>query len=592
AGAGGTALVTSRDPMEAVRIADRVISVANGRLVADQTVEDFARTRLRPRVAVRTPHAERLAALLRREFRASGVPVPSSTGAPAPLAVGVAAAGSSAPAAGPGPSTGGASPAVQAVPEVVLESGGRLSVYGAGCAEVGEIAHRHRLVLHELTREIGTTGDRRGPAPAGRADGRAAPRSDRDRPERGVPEPRGARGRGAARRAPLPAAPARPLRYEVLRWCGSRAMTTVALAGVLLTLVLAGILAHGGHEGATTHPRVLLGWAPMLPVPVSALVAGALGAAAVGQELRRPGLLPRVGGVRRCAPLSATIVVSTAVALAMSASAALPGAVVFPLLAGTVDGVTAAAAEAFVPALRAVVEGAGPAVGCAVLGPVLAAVFRSGVVGISGVLLLPPAVAALAPRITAVSSASGADVPRTERIADLVVALPFSGADLPGTPAAWFPAFAEILARVPGAGSVGWWPVSVLLLPVSLLLLRRVGTSVRRRRWEAPGPVAHGGRVTVPRAYGDHRDPGGDPGGRRGSGETPWAEPGERGERGERAEMGKEGEGAGGISGAGRSPGHVPVGGAPRGWTPGAETVGQGAESSAHAPPEEMSGLR
>ncbi|MBB0245996.1 ATP-binding cassette domain-containing protein, partial [Streptomyces alkaliphilus] len=60
--AGGTALVTSRDPLEAARVADGVISVADGRLVADQTAGDFARTRLRPRVAVRTPHAERLAA--------------------------------------------------------------------------------------------------------------------------------------------------------------------------------------------------------------------------------------------------------------------------------------------------------------------------------------------------------------------------------------------------------------------------------------------------------------------------------------------------------------------------------------------------
>jgi ABC-type multidrug transport system ATPase subunit len=60
---GGTVLFTTADPKEAARTADRVATLEHGTLVADQEAEDFARTRLRPRVAVRTPHAARLAAL-------------------------------------------------------------------------------------------------------------------------------------------------------------------------------------------------------------------------------------------------------------------------------------------------------------------------------------------------------------------------------------------------------------------------------------------------------------------------------------------------------------------------------------------------
>jgi ABC-type multidrug transport system ATPase subunit len=56
AGQGGTVLYTTCDPKEAARAADHVVTVDAGRLVSDQNVIDFSRTRLRPRVAVRTPH--------------------------------------------------------------------------------------------------------------------------------------------------------------------------------------------------------------------------------------------------------------------------------------------------------------------------------------------------------------------------------------------------------------------------------------------------------------------------------------------------------------------------------------------------------
>ncbi|MCE7081246.1 ABC transporter ATP-binding protein [Streptomyces sp. ST2-7A] len=557
AGAGGTALVTSRDPAEAARIADRVISVADGHLVADQVAEDFVRTRLRPRVAVRTPHAERLASLLSREFRAVGAPAAARSGDTGAGPVGTAASGAA--GAGPGPDRfdgpGGPTPSgfpdVPALPEVVVESGGRLSVYGTDCAEVGEIAHRHRLVLHELTRETGTTGDRRAPGPAGRADGRPC-----RRPGERVPEPRGTRERGTVRRAPLPAAPARPLRYEVLRWCGSRAMAAGAAAGVLLTVLLAGILAHGGHEGAILHPRVLLGWAPVLPVPVSALTAGWLGAAAVGQELRRPGLLPRVVGVRRCAPLSATIVVATTAALSMSALAALIGASVFPLFTGTTDGWVAVSGAAPVPALRAVVEGAGPAVCCAVLGPLLAAVFRSGAVGVSGVLLLPPALLVLAPLLPSGLLAPGSGVSPTGRLVDALGSAPLPGADLPATPAAWFPAFAETLARLPGVGGPGWWVVPALFGSVLVALPLRCAFTALRRRWADAGTSLSVGRIAVPRTGGGYGTVAGAGGGRRAEGRF------------------------------GSAPGVT------RGQPRGVETADGGAGNTRRTPPGEMSGLR
>ncbi|MGP3986744.1 ABC transporter ATP-binding protein [Streptomyces sp. 3N207] len=138
---GGLVLLTSRDPKEAARLADRVVSIDRGRLVADQKTADFSRTRLRPRVAIRTPHAERFAAVLAQEAR-------------------------SAERAGGG---GGAF-------EVVCEGGSRVSVYGSNCAAVGESAYRHGILVHELTEEIGDAGDSSRPGPLNRADGRTSRR--------------------------------------------------------------------------------------------------------------------------------------------------------------------------------------------------------------------------------------------------------------------------------------------------------------------------------------------------------------------------------------------------------------------------------
>ncbi|MFI7139347.1 ATP-binding cassette domain-containing protein [Streptomyces massasporeus] len=122
---GGTVLFTTSDPKGAARTADQVVTLEQGRIVADQEAAEFSRTRLRPRVAVRSPHAARLAVLLAKQARTS-----------------------------------------QRSVEVVHDGGNRLSVYGGTCADIGEIAFRHGIVVHQLADEVGDMGPGAGGAQA------------------------------------------------------------------------------------------------------------------------------------------------------------------------------------------------------------------------------------------------------------------------------------------------------------------------------------------------------------------------------------------------------------------------------------------
>ncbi|MCU7822553.1 ABC transporter ATP-binding protein [Kitasatospora sp. DSM 101779] len=109
AAAGGTVLMTTCSPLEAGTVSDRVITLVRGRQAADQSAADFRGTRLCPEVVVRGPQMARLADLL--------------------LAQGAR-----------------------------VRSDGRsgIAVGGLARAEVGELAHRHGILLHELTdRAIG-----------------------------------------------------------------------------------------------------------------------------------------------------------------------------------------------------------------------------------------------------------------------------------------------------------------------------------------------------------------------------------------------------------------------------------------------------
>ncbi|MFF9028595.1 ABC transporter ATP-binding protein [Streptomyces iakyrus] len=155
---GGTVLFTTADPKEAARTADHVVTLEQGRLVADQDVAEFSRTRLRPRVAVRSPHAARLAVLLAKQARTS-----------------------------------------QRSVEVVREGGNRLSVYGGTCADIGEIAFRHGIVVHQLADEIGDMGPGAGSLRTG------GPR------DRTLAASGHVTGTHRADRAPRPSGPASPL---------------------------------------------------------------------------------------------------------------------------------------------------------------------------------------------------------------------------------------------------------------------------------------------------------------------------------------------------------------------------------------------
>ncbi|MEV7178187.1 ABC transporter ATP-binding protein [Kitasatospora sp. NPDC093679] len=109
AAAGGTVLLTTRSPQEAGTVSDRVITLVRGRQVADQSASEFRGTRLCPEVVVRGPQTARFADLL--------------------LARGA---------------------------RVRPDGRSGIAVGGLARTEIGELAHRHGILLHELAdRAIG-----------------------------------------------------------------------------------------------------------------------------------------------------------------------------------------------------------------------------------------------------------------------------------------------------------------------------------------------------------------------------------------------------------------------------------------------------
>ncbi|MEV7298385.1 ABC transporter ATP-binding protein [Streptomyces clavifer] len=331
---GGTVLHTTSDPKEAARSADRVVTIDDGRLVADQDVADFSRTRLRPRVAVRTPHAARLAAVVSREARAARRSV-----------------------------------------EVVAEDGSRLSVYGSTCAEVGDAAYRHGLPVHQLADEIGDAGPASAPPaspPPARPAGAAVPGPASTVAVSELPPPipvRPARG------------PLRPVRYELRRLFGVR---TTALIMAAVLVVSAGLSVLLARSGRTPLPGLLVAWPDLMPLPPAAFGAGLLGALSFGDEFRYPALAAGRGTVpRRLGLLLAKLVVSAAVALLLAVLAVLVNAEVLHLVyGGDLIGVPANARQ-----LGA--SWAGLAIGCAWAGLLAAGVFRAAGAGVAAVLAVP-----------------------------------------------------------------------------------------------------------------------------------------------------------------------------------------------------------
>lgn len=346
---GGAVLFTTDDAKEAATGADRVVSIEAGRLVADQDAAEFARTRLRPRVAVRTPHAARLADVLGREARAA-----------------------------------------QRAVEIVEESGSRLSVYGSNCAEVGEAAFRHGVLVHQLADETGDAGAPPSLPRARAASGGPAAMPDGAPPapaEGGEARPRRTRSGGPASAVRRLGGPLRPLRYELHRVFGTATPVLTAAFVVAVSVVTALVLARAGHTGQN---RLLAAWPQLLPLPPAALGAGLLGALAFGEEYRYPALAADRGTVpRRLGLLTAKLGVSAALALLLGALAVTVDAAALTLVFGSAP-------------LRTPVEWVSPAaswagllVGCAWSGVLASGVFRSAAAGLAAVLAVPVVVVPL-----------------------------------------------------------------------------------------------------------------------------------------------------------------------------------------------------
>ncbi|MGW9402115.1 ABC transporter ATP-binding protein [Streptomyces sp. NPDC055642] len=381
---GGTVLCTTPDPKEAARIADHVVTLDGGRLVADQEAQDFRRTRLRPRVAVRSPHAARLSALLEQEARSA-----------------------------------------QRSVEVVREGGNRLCVYGSTCAHVGETAFRNGIVVHRLADEVGDMGpgagtagqtadtaepaaDDRRPAPAAApaegatltpapgdpdAHGEAGAQDARPAPRRGS---RRTGGRGTLRTGrtsdggdalPPPVSvrpaprPLRPVRYEIRRATGVGTGFLVGAGVLVVSALTAVLLARVGH---TPQPRLLAAWPRELPLPPAALGAGLLGALAFGDEFRHPALAADRGTVpRRLGLLTAKLLVASVTALVLAVlTIGCDAELLYLVYGGEVVEVPA-------DWLPLSAGWLGLVTGCACAGVLAAGVFRSTTAGVAAVVAVP-----------------------------------------------------------------------------------------------------------------------------------------------------------------------------------------------------------
>ncbi|MFD5518260.1 ATP-binding cassette domain-containing protein [Streptomyces sp. NPDC127066] len=405
---GGTVLFTTDDPKEAARTADRVVTLEQGRLVADQEAAEFARTRLRPRVAVRSPHAARLGSLLTKEARTARRSV-----------------------------------------EVVREEGNRLSVYGSTCADVGETAFRHGILVHQLADETGDMGpaassgegehaaDEPGPADAPAADALS-----------GLPPSIAVR----QARSPL-----RPLRYELRRAAGVSTGYLTAVAVLVTSVLLSVLLARIGH---TPQPRLLAAWPRELPLPPAALGAGLLGAVAFGEEFRHPALAADRSTVpRRLGLLTAKLLVASATAsvlalLTVGCDLEMLYLVYGRELTGVPSDWLSLSASWF-----------GLVMGCAWAGVLAAGIFRSTAAGLAAVLAVPVVVVPLVQKVLwgpSVRSAAGFP----ERLRELVlVQWPFGGER-------YLAAGVRVLAQPVGGA---------LLLSLTALLCAYLLTTLRSR---------------------------------------------------------------------------------------------------------------
>ncbi|MGW4299046.1 ABC transporter ATP-binding protein [Streptomyces sp. NPDC004646] len=384
---GGTVLLTTADPKEAARTANHVVTLDGGRVVADQEGREFARTRLRPRVAVRSPQAERLATLLAKEARIERRSV-----------------------------------------EIVAEVGNRLSVYGSTTADIGETAYRHGIMVHQLADEIGDMGpggdladaaDSEGPSTAEAPDVESAAADDSS--------PAAEVSLADSASSPLPPpisvrstpSPLRPLRYELRRSAGIRTGFLTGGVVLLVSALVAVLLARIGH---TPQERLFAAWPREFPLPPVALAAGLLGALSFGDEFRYPALaVDRATVPRRLGLLGAKLFVSGTTAAILAFLALGCDAEALYLLYGR--------ELTQIPEdwLSMGVSWFALVIGCAWAGVLAAGVFRSTTPGLAAVLAVPVAVVPLMRQVfegSSVRTAAGITV----RMHDLLLLQwPFGG---------------------------------------------------------------------------------------------------------------------------------------------------------------------
>ncbi|MEU4084973.1 ABC transporter ATP-binding protein [Streptomyces aureus] len=430
---GGTVLFATDDAKEAARTADRVVTLDQGRLVADQEASEFARTRLRPRVAVRSPHAARLGSLLAKEARTA-----------------------------------------QRSVEVVREEGNRLSVYGSTCADVGETAFRHGILVHQLADETGDMG----PSPIEPPSAEAGPR-----PTDSEPQPTDAEGLSTGAEGPVDGAspvdvaavddasaalpppiavrqarsPLRPLRYELRRAGGVGTGYFTAAAVLVSSVLLSVFLARIGH---TPQPRLLAAWPRELPLPPAALGAGLLGAVSFGEEFRHPALAADRGTVpRRLGLLAAKLLVASVTALMLAfLTVGCDLEMLYLVYGRELTGVPS-------DWLSLSASWSGLVVGCAWAGVLAAGVFRSTAAGLAAVLAVPVVVVPLVQKaLKGPSVRSAAGFP--ERLRELVLMQwPFGGER-------YLAAVVRVLAQPVGGA---------LLLSLTALLCTYLLTTLRSR---------------------------------------------------------------------------------------------------------------
>jgi ABC-type multidrug transport system ATPase subunit len=426
---GGAVLITTEDADGVTRVADRVLTLEAGRLMADQPVDEFARTRLRPRVVVRSPLAGRLAAVLEEEAHtareaaeadlraeraaaaeaaaraqaeeaegeakagikvkarigglgrpkdkakaesdtaSTGVSAPEADAEPATVAV---------PAPGVAPAPGAAAPAAPAgAAEAVMEPE----------AEESEVADPFSVVRDDETRisvyglpsaSVGETAYRHGIV---------VHRLVEETADLGPTTPAGARARDPEASPPrllprlrLPG-PAWPMRYELRRATGVRSGWLIGAAALAISLLASVLLAREGGAGELHR---LTGWPADLPLPPIALAAGLLGALAFGDEFRYPALAPARDAVpHQVGLLTAKFVVCAVGATLLSLGAIILDSAALLLLVGG----DAVPLPSDWPVLMASVFGL--TVGCSWAGLLAAGVFRSTAFGLATLLAVP-----------------------------------------------------------------------------------------------------------------------------------------------------------------------------------------------------------